>query len=267
MDGAFRMIPAQRRAKILELLQRHGAMSMHELASALASSASTIRRDLDYLAENHGVERTHGGAHRPGHLLGTTFEPDYEIGRHTREQQKLAIGRAAADLIHDGASVFFDSSTTVLEVAKALTARGTEITAITNDLNIALHLAQAASVRIIVPGGTVRLRSYTLFGDPGHTFLASLHVDVALLGIHSLADGLLSDSSVEIAQSKRATLNASRRSFLLADASKFSAPRSFLTVAPLAAIDVLVTDDGITDDERRAVVEAGVTLHVARVDR
>jgi DeoR family transcriptional regulator, aga operon transcriptional repressor len=257
------VIPAQRRAKILELVQRHGAVSLHELASSLATSASTIRRDLDFLTENHGVERTHGGVRRAGHLLATTFEPDYEIGRHTRVLEKRAIGRAAAGLIPDGASVFFDSSTTVLESAKALASSGREITAITNDLNIALHLAQAGAIRTIVPGGTVRPRSYTLFGDPGNEFLAGMHVDVALLGIHSLARGALSDSSVEIVQSKRATLRAGRRSILLADAGKFSAPRSFLTVASLSAVDDLVTDDSLSEDERRLIVDSGVTLHVA----
>lgn len=261
------MIPAQRRAKILELVQRHGTVSMQELAETLATSSSTIRRDLDYLAENGYVERTHGGAHRAGHPFGTTFEPEYDIGRHTRALEKEAIGRAAADLIRNGACVFFDSSTTVLEAAKALVASEREITAVTNDLNIALHLARSPAIRTIVPGGTVRTRSFSLFGSPGNEFVAGMQVDVALVGIHSLADGVLSDSSLEIVQSKRTTIATSHRCVLLADASKFTAPRSFLTVAPLAAVDTLVTDDAITDDEHRRAIEAGVAVQVAVVGR
>jgi DeoR family transcriptional regulator, aga operon transcriptional repressor len=261
------VIPAQRRAKILELVQGHGTVSMQELAQTFTASSSTIRRDLDYLAENGYVERTHGGAHRAGHPFGTTFEPEYDIERHTRALEKQAIGRAAADLIRHGSCVFFDSSTTVLEAAKALVANERAITAVTNDLNIAMHLARSSAIRTIVPGGTVRTRSYSLVGSPGNEFMAGMNVDIALVGIHSLADGVLSDSSLEIVQSKRTTMATARHCVLLADSSKFKAPRSFLTVAPLASVDTLVTDGAITEDEHRRATEAGVSVHVAVVGR
>ncbi len=260
------MIPAQRRAKILELVDEQGAVSVQDLARALQTSPSTVHRDLDYLSENRYLERTRGGAHRAGNLLGTTFEPDYEIGRHTREREKAAIGRAAADLVPHGASVFFDSSTTVLEAARSVVSSRREITAITNDLAIATLLAPCESIRTIVPGGTLRPRSFTLFGEPGTDLLAGMHVDVAFLGIHSLADGVLSDTGLEIMKGKRAVLAASERCVLLADSSKFAARRSFLTLASLAEVDTLVTDGGISADDERRVREAGVSLHVAKVD-
>ena len=240
---------------------------MQELARTLGTSASTVHRDLDYLSENRYIERTRGGAHRAGHLLGTTFEPDYEIGRHTREREKACIGRAAAELIPRGASVYLDSSTTVLEVARALVSTRHEITAITNDVGIALHLATCESIRTVVSGGTIRPRSFTLFGEPGSTLLAGMHVDVALMGIHSLADGVLSDTSLEIVQGKRAIIKACKRCVLLADSSKFSAPRSFMTIASLADIDTLVTDEGLTNEHEQVVNEAGITLIVTKVNR
>jgi DeoR family transcriptional regulator, aga operon transcriptional repressor len=260
------VIPAQRRAKILELVQAHGAVSVQELARTLGTSASTVHRDLDFLSEKRYVERTRGGAQRAGHVGGSTFEPDYEIGRHTREREKASIGRAAAELVPAGASVYFDSSTTVLEAARALVARRAEITAVTNDVGIALHLATCDSIRTIVAGGTVRARSFTLFGEPGTTFLAGMHVDLALMGVHSLADGVLSDTSLEIVQGKRAILAAADRCVLLADSSKFAAARSFLAIAPLASVSALVTDDGLSDADQQRVLEAGVQLSVAQVD-
>ena len=261
------VIPAQRRAKILELVQAQGGVSVQELARTLGTSASTVHRDLDYLSENRYIERTRGGAHRAGHLLGSTFEPDYEIGRHTREREKASIGREAAELIPTGASVYLDSSTTVLEAARALVSTRREITAVTNDVGIALHLATCESIRTIVPGGTIRPRSFTLFGEPGTSLLAGMHVDIALLGAHSLADGVLSDTSLEIVQGKRAIIKACKRSVLLADASKFSAPRSFLTIASLADLDTLVTDEDLTDDDEQRVIDAGITLRIAQVNR
>jgi DeoR family transcriptional regulator, aga operon transcriptional repressor len=260
------VIPAQRRAKILELVHEQGAVSVQELSRVLGASPSTVHRDLDYLSENRYLERTRGGAHRAGHLLSTTFEPEYEIGLHTRERAKAAIGRAAAELVPQGASVFLDSSTTVLEAARSLVASRRPMTAITNDLGIGVLLAQCEAIRTIVPGGTVRTRSFTLYGEPGTELLSGMHVDVVLMGIHSLADGELSDTGLEILKSKRAILAAGERCVLLADSSKFSARRSFLTIASLADVDALVTDDGITPDDEQRVRDAGVSLHVATVD-
>ena len=238
-------------------------MSIHDLARSLQASASTVRRDLEYLAENRYIERTYGGAHLARHPFGTTFEPEYEIGRHTHERAKRAIGRLAAGLVRPGCSVFFDSSSTVLEAARAVVAEGTEITAITNDLNIASQLAASPNVRTIVPGGTVRAHSFTLLGDPGAAFLERIHVDVALLGAHSLADGIMSDSSLEVVQVKRAMLAASTEALVLADASKFTAPRSFMEIGPLADVHGLVTDDGVTEDVTRLAADLDVALHVA----
>ena len=239
---------------------------MQELARVVGASLSTVHRDLDYLSENRYVERTRGGAHRAGHLLSTTFEPDYEIGRHTRAGEKAAIGRDAAGLVRAGDCIFFDSSTTVLEAAKAVAANRYAVTGITNDLGIAMQLAQCTSIRTIVPGGTVRARSFTLFGEPGIALLARMHVDIAFIGTHSLADGLLSDTSLEIVQSKQAILRACGRSVLLADSSKFSARRSFLTIASLDDVDTLVTDYGIKDDDAQRVRDSGVTLRLAQVE-
>lgn len=257
------MIPAQRRARILETIERSGAASIQELARSLRTSASTVRRDLEYLAENRYIERTYGGAHLAAQPFGTTFEPEYDIGRHTREREKFAIGRAALDHVRTGSSVFFDSSSTVLEAARAVVSAGCEITAITNDLNIATHLSKSSKVRTIVPGGTVRSGSFTLLGEPGAGFLSRIHVDVALLGVHSLADGVMSDSSLEVVQVKRAILTASTTAIVLADASKFSAPRSFAEIASLADVDALVTDDSLTDDDERLAADAGVAVQLA----
>lgn len=257
------MIPAQRRARILEIIQCEGTVSIPHLAEALEASPSTVRRDLEYLAEGRYIERTYGGAQATAGPSRSTFEPEVDIGRHTREREKAAIGRVAAALVGGGSSVFFDSSSTVLEAARALARARVELTAITNDLTIASELARVPTIRTIVPGGTVRPQSFTLLGDPGVAFLDDVHVDLAFVGAHSLADGVLSDSGIGIVRTKRAALRCSSRRVVLADASKFAASRSFMTIASWEDVDELVTDDGVTDDDARVVADAGVTVHVA----
>ncbi len=67
------MIPARRRALILERVRQNGAASIGELADEIGASQSTVRRDLEQLTEGGYLERTHGGALLVP-PLGATFE-------------------------------------------------------------------------------------------------------------------------------------------------------------------------------------------------
>ena len=88
-------IPAERHARILEFLSRHGAASIHAIAAEIAVSPSTVRRDLDELTETGYLERSHGGAALRSRTL-TTFEPSREIAERLAISEKIAIGTFAA---------------------------------------------------------------------------------------------------------------------------------------------------------------------------
>jgi DeoR family transcriptional regulator of aga operon len=252
------LIPAQRRALILDLIRDGKGASIARLAQRLAASQSTVRRDLDYLTEQGYIERSHGGAMAKG-PPHTTFEPQYEIGSRTQHAEKAAIGAAAAALVERDQSVIFDSSSTVLEAARAVARRGIRITAVTNDINIAAALAAQGAIRLIVPGGTLRPGSFTLIGEPGMDFLAGLHVDLALIGIQALSGLRLADSSIEIAAVKRRMIEAARQAVLLADSSKFK-QTSFREVCGIERMARLITDDRLGARERKALEKAGVAV-------
>jgi len=55
------LYPARRRAEILEFLRDRGQASIHELATEFSVSEDTVRRDVEMLASQSAVERTHGG--------------------------------------------------------------------------------------------------------------------------------------------------------------------------------------------------------------
>ena len=113
------MISAKRRALILEYLQREGAGSITRLSEMFGSSSSTIRRDLDALIESGYILRSYGGAVLK-EKQQTTFEPKRNIVLHVAHEAKIKIGARAAAMLESGQSVIFDSSTTVLEVAKVV---------------------------------------------------------------------------------------------------------------------------------------------------
>lgn len=252
------LIPAARQARLREYVHAHGAAAIPEMARALGVSESTIRRDLDDLAAQGAIHRAHGGAVA---LAGprTTFEPESGVAAQVAVAEKRAIGAAAAAMLEEGQSVVFDSSSTVLEAARATVRRGLTITAVTNDLAIAAVLGAAGRIKVIVGGGTLRPGSNTLLGDPGVALMRELSVDVALLGAHAIGDGRTSDSSIELAAAKRAFAAAAQKVIVLADSGKFG-PAAFCTVIELGKGHTVVTDRAIPPQVRVALQRRGIVV-------
>src|SRR5574343_1718933 len=109
--GSPPLMAAQRRQRIVDFLQRHGAVTTGQLEQALGASLSTLRRDLDGLAAEGVIDRTHGGAllRQQGY---TAFEPDSVASSELSPREKRAIGAAAAATLQPHQSVIFDSGST-----------------------------------------------------------------------------------------------------------------------------------------------------------
>lgn len=213
------IIPAQRRNLILELLRKKGVLSVNELSSSTGVSHPTIRRDLDWLAKAGAVERSHGGATlKPP--PGTTFEPDHSIAARMAQEEKFLIGHLAVERLKNNQSVIFDSSSTVMQAARLAAERGLHLTAVTNDIRISEIFSTCSNMRLIVCGGTLRPGSFTLVGEPGTSFLQQLHVDVAIMGIHGIHEASCSDTSLEVAFTKRYMVAAAQKILVLVDSSK-----------------------------------------------
>ena len=257
------LIPAHRRALMLDHLKQRGAASIQELALASGASPSTVRRDLEHLEDQGFIERTHGGAMIQNGTPASTFEPEASLAAHLARAEKKAIGRAAAVRLRPGQSVIFDSGSTVLMAAQALVERDIPLTAVTNDLGIGQVLAAASQIRLVVLGGTLRPGSLTLTGEPGQDFLKGLRADVALVGVHAIADTSLSDTSIELAAMKRAMIAAARHVVLLADSSKFQ-PAAFSRICDISAVHELVTDEGAHAADVARLRDLGLTVTLVR---
>ena len=255
------LLPAQRRQLIIDFLHRHGAVTLQQLASALRVSLSTLRRDLDNLSEEGVVDRTHGGA-LLRHQQYSTFEPDFSAAIELSPQEKSLIGKAAAESLVPGQSVIFDSGSTVLEAAKAVVARKIEILAVTNDIQIAQILGMSPSIRVHVFGGQLRPGSNTLVGEEMLAGARSIRADVLFFGAHAVTEGVISETSPEVAAVKRALMQSATSRRLLVDSSKFR-PRVFMSVCQVAELDEIITDDGAPQDEIERIRGAGTKLTIA----
>ncbi|PWK57600.1 DeoR/GlpR family DNA-binding transcription regulator [Silicimonas algicola] len=252
------MLKEQRHARILQVLRDAMAATIGDLSDAVGVSDSTVRRDLRVLSEHGLVRLTHGGAVlTESHF--SSFELDSELAAATESQAKASLGVYAATQILTGQTVLFDSSSTVLAAAREIARRKSEITAITNSLQIAEVLAASRSIAVIVVGGSVRRGSATLYGNPGLAFLNELHVDLALLGTHSVSGALLTETSQDVVAMKRAMIHAARHIILLADSTKFRPPALF-TICGVEDIDEIVTNSDASHEALSIVKEAGVAV-------
>jgi len=211
-------------------------MNLIESILADAAAVTTIRRDLHALAGSGLLLRTHGGA--VANDVGNELPIRVKASR--RQQEKVRIGRAGAELVDDGAVVGMTGGTTALELARALSARR-GITIVTNAVNIAAELVGRRGLHLVVIGGIAR-QSAELVGPAAEMMLAGYHLDVAFIGVDGLTaeQGCTTYDEME-AQTDRAFLRQARRAIVITDSSKIGVVR-FAQITPLSQVDEVVTD-------------------------
>jgi DeoR family transcriptional regulator, fructose operon transcriptional repressor len=145
-------------------------------------------------------------------------------------------------------------------LARHLTAP--DLRVITNGMNVA-EILREKQYNVLVTGGMLKARTQALVGEVALELLSRFHVDLCFLGINALSreEGLTTPDLQE-AYVKRAMIRAARKVVLLIDSSKIG--QATLThVAGIHEIDLVVTDEGISPEDRSWLEENGVTVMVA----
>lgn len=232
------MLIDERRQHILNLIQNHGRVLVAELSRTLNISQITIRKDLEHLQSKGLVQRTHGGALRL--QSGALFDPSLQEKQKQHSQEKQRIAAAAAEMVEAGQCVMLDSGTTTAAVGHALK-RLSELTVITNAVNIAADLA-STSFEVILVGGTLRRNSFSLVGPLAEDVLEEMHADILFLGVDGFDTeiGVTTPNFLE-SRVNRAMVKAARRVVAVCDSTKFGR-RSLSRIAPSSAIHCVITD-------------------------
>ncbi len=246
-NGSDSILPAERRKRMVEYIQQKRSGRIEELAAILEVSEATVRRDLDILAEEGLVSRTHGGAVLPE--SSTAFERLYPDKRLLYAEKKKLIGAEAALLVSDGETLILDSGSTTFEIAQNLTGHK-NLTIITYDLYIA-GIGYDPSTTVIVTGGMRREGFNILYGPIAEDVLRQIRVDKAFLGADAVdfVHGIANATYLEV-PIKRLIIAAARRVILAADASKFG-KEALVKVCDVERIHHLITDAAIPE----AVIE------------
>jgi DeoR family transcriptional regulator of aga operon len=253
----------ERLTALLGLLAERERIEVDDAATALGVSPATIRRDLDHLAEQQLLVRTHGGAIAGNVAYDLPLR--YKTARRAAEKQRIAD--VAAGLVGPGAVLGMNGGTTTTEVARAVAVRSdaaaggaSEVTVVTNALNIAADLTVRPHIKVVVTGGVARHQSYELIGPLVGRVLDELTLDLVFLGV----DALHSRHGASAHHEGEANINRlmaahARQVVVVADSSKLD-KRAFARICRVPEMHTVITDAGAPDDVVARFEEQGVRV-------
>jgi DeoR/GlpR family transcriptional regulator of sugar metabolism len=188
----------ERRDAIVDAVEREGRVLAAELATRLATSEDTIRRDLRELDAAGLLRRVHGGAIR------RQPEPSFSERATTDLPRKTALAHGLRACIRPDDTVLIDASSTHLTLARLLD-DGCAATIVTNSPQIALALGGFRLTRIVLLGGTYHPALGATVGAATLAEVARLRLDLALVGVCGLdpARGVSASDPEETALNER----------------------------------------------------------------
>ncbi|TGO05122.1 Transcriptional regulator, DeoR family [Serinibacter arcticus] len=234
-----------------------GTARTRDLADELRVSEVTIRTDFEVLEKQGRVARVHGGV-----TMSETPLMGFDVRSSQNVEAKQRIGAAAASLVADHTTVILDSGTTIFALARHLPVFQ-DLVVLTPGVNVGLALMEVAGIQVRLLGGRLVPHIAATVGSSRQQGLDGEIAHVAFVGAGGMdADHDVVEGSLDIAESKRTLIGASRRRVLLADSSKwFTLDRH--KVVNVSRFDTVVSDEAMPASTQDAIRASGVELLLA----
>lgn len=243
----------QRRRIILDTLAAQGEVSVEELASALATSEVTIRKDLAALEANGLLLRRYGGA------VSVPQELLQEPAAEKISANKLALAQAAAELIRDHNRIIIDSGRTTGAMLPELSHKN-GLVVMTNSLSIANSLLELENEpTLLMPGGTWDSNSEAFQGQLAEQMLREYDFDQLFIGADGIDLARGTTTFNELYSLSRVMAEVAREVVVMAESEKFGRKIHNLEL-PWNMVDVLVTDSALSADAKATIEAHGVRV-------
>ena len=225
-----------RHSEILTYLEKFEEVSVQELATQFNVSVETIRRDLNQLARQNRLHRTHGGAvSNKNRDIGRSFQ----VRQRINSDAKKSIAEKALEHFFEGAVIGLDASSSSWNFAQLLP--DVPCTVVTSSMHNIRALANKPCIEVIATGGTYSAKYDAFYGSLSGHILSRLNIDIAIFSCTGIADGVVWESNEMNAVLKRKMLSVSKKVFLFVDSSKFER-KDLIKLCDLSDVDILFTN-------------------------
>jgi len=248
----------ERREAIKSIVLRDGYARIDDLTRSLNVSLMTIHRDLDALAHQGYLTKIRGGATANPSALLAAKVTERAVAM---QDEKTSIAAHAATLFRTGQTVFLDDSTTAMATLPHLIAAA-PITVASNFLPVINRLTGVPSLELIVLGGIYHEVPEACFGSRTVDAIEHLHADLALMSTTGVRGSACYHRSEFTVTSRLAFLQNATTRVLLVDHAKFGRPATH-RLCKLTDFDLVITDQGIDDEDAEELRAAGVNLQIA----
>ncbi|GFZ30316.1 HTH-type transcriptional repressor GlcR [Clostridium zeae] len=229
------MYQEERLLKILEYLNDHNTMSIHDICEMFNVSRDTARRDILKLIDNGTAIRTHGGISLP--ILKNTIK-EYRERIEAYSEEKRDIAKRALDFIEEDKHYFFDVSTIINFLSKEI---NKPIWVLTHSLDNIEVLSEKKDISVNSIGGLLNNKNRFFYKADWINYIDGLRFDIAFLGAASITQDGIYYVDEEDAVIKQAAAKKADTVIVLAEYEKFKR-LSYYKGINWDQIDVIITD-------------------------
>jgi DeoR family transcriptional regulator, fructose operon transcriptional repressor len=243
-----------RKHKILELIEKNDSVEVPFLAEFLDTSEITIRRDLNRMAAEGLVYRTHGGAMKIS-LATAPVAFAQKVVANVAAKKEVAL--KAAQLISDGDVIFMDCGSTVFEMCEFI--KNKSIKVVTNSLPVAFALAGSA-VQLNFVGGEIDAERQAAHGQMAVEHISRYRVQKAFLGFDgiSVAYGISANSEKEVEITK-AMYDCAAETYFLGVSQKLNSDK-YLPFLEIEKVKHLILENKLSESLVKPYISAGIEV-------
>lgn len=252
------MFVEERQESIVALLNKFGKVKVKELSEKFAVTEDCIRKDLASLEKEGCLKRAYGGAVI---VRTNVHKAEVRSRKNIDVSAKKAIAQKALALIKNQDMVFLDISTSNLELAHLLVENKKEITVVTNMIEILVLLAKKSEIKVVFVGGVINKSRDGFWGSMTMELIAKCKPDIAFVGAVGIDvfENSISTYDIEDGSNKAMIIKASKKTYLVAELSKFSKDGNY-NYATLDDLTGVITSQPLTVEVQEMLIEHGVEL-------
>ena len=247
------------RNEVLNYIRKRDFTNTQQLCEQFHVSESTVRRVLDKLDASGQITRIHGGA-MP--VSNPTQMTEFQQRNRQNKEQKIAIAKAAAELIHDHDTVILMGGTTICEMCPFIEKQ--RITVITNSILVLNGLRYSQNVRLVMLGGLYNYQEEELGGLMSNQDLTRMRANRMFMGSAGFDERFgfaITNASLEMYITCR---ESSLSTCVLADSTKYMAGGTSVAATP-DQVEYLITDNGLNSRAKEAMESQGIKVILADV--